>query len=150
MSVWEKIGLIILAIAFFAVLARLAERGNRKAKNAKLAGRPELTESQFYERFYSKEGIRKDVVCYVLELIKQCIGVDSEHLRPSDSFESELREIGTPLDGSLFELFSELDYLARTCDEPISSRRIDTVDDYIRAVTEIVGDAELPININSV
>lgn len=125
-----------IAVMALLVLLRRASRSTAQVKEERLTGREELSAQGLWDRYYSKTSVPVDVVADALGEIHRCLGIAAGKVRPEDRFDKELADIGAPLDGSLYELFSELKLRC----EPTGSwprGKIATVDDYVRVLAAV-------------
>lgn len=72
--------------------------GRKKRRNARFAKREPLSIDAIFEQYYSRSAIDRDDFTYLWHEISSELGLDETLLRPTDSFNIELRaEPGTEL-----------------------------------------------------
>ena len=74
-------------------------------REARFAGRLDLSPHQIYEQFYAESGYDEKDVIYLWDLIAHHLGLNARKLRPTDRFDSEL----SPVTG--YELLDEIEDL---------------------------------------
>jgi hypothetical protein len=84
---WLAIAGLLLIFGAFGYVQYLG----RRARKLKLVGRESLPEDEWFARLYPVKGDQRPIVKVALAAIAQEIGVAWTQLRPTDTFESDLR-----------------------------------------------------------
>lgn len=100
-----------------------------------LLGRDDLTEYEFYSRYYDGQGIEKVVVAEILNHIACELSLPASKLRPSDRFSIELApQKGSAWDSGYGILIYEIKRLATKKNVRIDNK-VETIDDCIRLLS---------------
>ena len=92
----------LLALAGMSALATYALVRNRRARlvrRARILARPTMDRRQWYQVHFADTGVRYDVASDIVQRLARVLGVDATQLRPTDSFDAELRFDGVSLFG---------------------------------------------------
>lgn len=98
------------------------------------AGRESSSRSEFYERYFSSEGIPENVVTRILNILESYLGVDLSRLHKDDSFASNLSYFFEIDDFADVEIVIDLEHefsITITDDE---AKRTKTIDDIVQLV----------------
>jgi hypothetical protein len=130
--------LVVMAIATaLAVLYWLGTRRARRGLANRFSDRPTLDFNKFYQSYYAGTQNRERIE-ELLAHVAQELSIPANKLRPSDRFDVELRPPrGWEFDSGKGILLVELDKLARAKGKLIDTKMIVTLDDYLRAMTEV-------------
>jgi hypothetical protein len=63
----------------------------RRQVNAALANRPRLSKQEWYDQFWNREGLPRDVVDFIYEKFSGYSGIDFGLVRPADTLEGDLQ-----------------------------------------------------------
>ncbi|MCG6552538.1 MAG: hypothetical protein L7F77_09440 [Candidatus Magnetominusculus sp. LBB02] len=109
-----------------------------KARRKRFLGRAELCPDEFYQQYYEKSALPKDLVIEILNDVAHALFLPAALLRPTDRFTKELAsEPGWEFGDGLGLMEMKLDILLRIKDPNYYLPDLNKLDDYIRLVIEL-------------
>jgi acyl carrier protein len=84
--------ILLLVLGAIAAVTFVRHEGEQKKKRmeAAFAGRPSLTETDFYEQFFRDQGVPEEIVLGVRKILEEQLGADLSKLVASDDFSQNI------------------------------------------------------------
>ncbi|MCG6552539.1 MAG: hypothetical protein L7F77_09445 [Candidatus Magnetominusculus sp. LBB02] len=109
----------------------------RNSLAIRFSDRAELTPDEFYQQYYEKSGLPKNLTIETLNLMARALSIQAGLLRPTDGFTVELKPTGLFSNNEFDELIWELDILLNETGRDWPELELINIDEYIRFVVEL-------------
>lgn len=89
-NTWVQVLPFLAALAILCVIYHFYKRSKARKTERAFAGREDLDERQFYEKYFESRGIPFHIVSGVRRILEECLDADLSRLAPEDRFAGEL------------------------------------------------------------